>query len=66
MGHHILHWKIRSDARVIVMESTNARFIESLAEKIDLVTIDVSFISLEVILPVVKNWLKEESGAVMH
>ncbi len=65
VGHHILHWKIRNDERVIVMEGTNARFIESLDEKIDLATIDVSFISLQVILPVVKRWLKEDTGAII-
>jgi len=56
VGKGILHWKMRTDSRVIVMEETNARYVESLPEKIDFVTIDVSFISLKVILPVVKAW----------
>ncbi len=56
VGKGILHWKLRNDPRVIVMEETNARFVESLPEKISLVTIDASFISLKIILPVVKKW----------
>jgi 23S rRNA (cytidine1920-2'-O)/16S rRNA (cytidine1409-2'-O)-methyltransferase len=56
VGKGILHWKLRSDERVIVMEETNARFIESLPEPVSFVTIDASFISLKILLPVVKNW----------
>ena len=56
VGKGILHWKIRTDSRVVVMEETNARFVESLPEKIDFITIDASFISLKVLLPVVKKW----------
>lgn len=57
VGKGILHWKLRNDPRVVVMEETNARFVQSLPEKIDLVTIDASFISLKILLPVVKSWL---------
>jgi 23S rRNA (cytidine1920-2'-O)/16S rRNA (cytidine1409-2'-O)-methyltransferase len=57
VGKGILHWKLRQDQRVVVMEKTNARFVERLPESIDLVTIDTSFISLKVLLPVVKDWL---------
>ncbi|MFZ5858818.1 MAG: TlyA family RNA methyltransferase [Chloroflexota bacterium] len=57
VGKGILHWKIRNDPRVVVMEETNARFVESLPEPVSLVTIDASFISLKVLLPVVKPWL---------
>ncbi|MCC7187201.1 MAG: TlyA family RNA methyltransferase [Anaerolineales bacterium] len=56
VGKGILHWKLRNDPRVAVMEETNARYVESLPEKIHLVTIDASFISLKIILPVVKQW----------
>jgi 23S rRNA (cytidine1920-2'-O)/16S rRNA (cytidine1409-2'-O)-methyltransferase len=56
VGKGIFHWKLRQDARVVVMENTNARFVERLPEIIEIVTIDVSFISLKVILPVVKKW----------
>jgi 23S rRNA (cytidine1920-2'-O)/16S rRNA (cytidine1409-2'-O)-methyltransferase len=57
VGKGILHWKLRNDPRVIVMEETNARFVESLPEPISLATIDASFISLRILLPVVKRWL---------
>jgi 23S rRNA (cytidine1920-2'-O)/16S rRNA (cytidine1409-2'-O)-methyltransferase len=56
VGKGILHWKLRSDPRVVVMEGTNARFVESLPEPVSLVTIDASFISLKVLLPVIKEW----------
>lgn len=56
VGKGILHWKLRNYARVIVMEETNARHVESLPEKVSFVTVDASFISLKIILPVVKKW----------
>jgi 23S rRNA (cytidine1920-2'-O)/16S rRNA (cytidine1409-2'-O)-methyltransferase len=57
VGKGILHWKLRNDPRVVVMEETNARFVESLPEPVSLVTVDASFISLKILLPVIKNWL---------
>jgi 23S rRNA (cytidine1920-2'-O)/16S rRNA (cytidine1409-2'-O)-methyltransferase len=57
VGKGILHWKLRNDPRVIVMEETNARFVESLPEEVSLVTVDASFISLKILLPVIKKWL---------
>ena len=57
VGKGILHWKLRNDPRVVVMEETNARFVESLPEPVDFVTIDASFISLKILLPVVKKWI---------
>ena len=57
VGNGILDWKLRNDNRVMVMERTNARYLESLPEIVQIATIDVSFISLKKILPVVKNWL---------
>jgi 23S rRNA (cytidine1920-2'-O)/16S rRNA (cytidine1409-2'-O)-methyltransferase len=56
VGKGILHWKLRNDPRVVVMEETNARFVDSLPEPVDFVTIDASFISLKILLPVVKKW----------
>ena len=61
VGKGILHWKLRNYARVIVMEETNARHVESLPEKVSFVTVDASFISLKVLLPVTKNWLTENA-----
>jgi len=56
VGKGILHWKLRNDPRVVVMERTNARFVEVLPEPVSFVTIDASFISLKILLPVVKDW----------
>jgi len=63
VGKGILHWKLRNDSRLVVMEETNARFVESLPEPIDMVTVDASFISLKILLPVVRNWLGPNSPA---
>ena len=57
VGYGQLDWKLRQDKRVLVMERTNARYVEALAEPVSFVCIDVSFISLKLILPAVKNWL---------
>jgi 23S rRNA (cytidine1920-2'-O)/16S rRNA (cytidine1409-2'-O)-methyltransferase len=57
VGQGQLDWKLRQDERVVVMERTNARYLESLAEPIDLAVIDVSFISLKLVLPAVRQWL---------
>ena len=62
VGKGILHWKLRNDPRVVVMEETNARYVESLPEKVDLVTIDASFISLKILLPVVKSWIAKSNS----
>lgn len=57
VGKGILHWKLRTDPRVVVLEETNARFLASLPEAVSLVTMDASFISLKALLPTVKHWL---------
>jgi 23S rRNA (cytidine1920-2'-O)/16S rRNA (cytidine1409-2'-O)-methyltransferase len=62
VGQGILDWKLRQDSRVVVMEGTNARYVTSLPEPVRLVTIDASFISLKILLPVVKAWFGEASG----
>ena len=62
VGKGILHWKLRNDPRVVVMEETNARFVESLPEQVSLVTVDASFISLKILLPVVKRWFPSPKG----
>lgn len=53
VGHGQLHWKLRNDPRVIVLEKVNARSLsrEHIPEPVDLCVIDVSFISLTLILP---------------
>ena len=60
VGYGQLDWKIRSDDRVVVMERTNIRYVtpEDLGEPLDLSVIDVSFISLGIVLPTIKTLLK--------
>ena len=67
VGYGQLDWKIRSDPRVVVMERTNVRYVtpEQLGEPLDLSVVDVSFISLRIVLPVIKTFLKESSGQVL-
>ena len=64
VGYGQLAWTLRQDARVVVMERTNARHLESLPEPISLVTVDVSFISLQHILPQVRRWLAPDGEVV--
>ena len=66
VGYGQLDWKIRSDPRVVVMERTNVRYVtpEQLGEPLDLSVVDVSFISLKIVLPVIKTFLKE-TGQVL-
>ena len=65
VGRGILHWKLRSDPRVVVMETTNARHVASLPEPVSLVTVDASFISLKVLLPVILGWKPDELLALI-
>lgn len=53
-----LAWKLRNDPRVVVMERTNILHLNSLAEAVDLITIDAGWTKLGLILPIVKNFLK--------
>ena len=60
VGYGQLDWKIRSDPRVVVMEKTNIRYVtpEQLGEPLDLSVVDVSFISLKIVLPAIQKLLK--------
>jgi 23S rRNA (cytidine1920-2'-O)/16S rRNA (cytidine1409-2'-O)-methyltransferase len=53
VGRGLLHWRLRQDPRVVLMERTNARELAGFPERVELVTIDVSFIGLEKLLPAV-------------
>lgn len=64
VGQGQLVWKLRQDKRVVVMERTNARYLDSLLEPVGLVVIDVSFISLKLILPAVRKWLSADADVV--
>lgn len=59
VGYGQLAWKIRNDSRVITMERTNVRYLdnEKINDTADFASIDVSFISLKLILPVIKDLL---------
>ncbi|MBW1840825.1 MAG: TlyA family RNA methyltransferase [Deltaproteobacteria bacterium] len=63
VGYGQLAWKLRQDSRVVVMERTNIRHMrrESIPRPMDLVTIDVSFISLKIVVPAVLKFAKKDS-----
>jgi 23S rRNA (cytidine1920-2'-O)/16S rRNA (cytidine1409-2'-O)-methyltransferase len=67
VGYGQLHSKVRNDPRVVVRERENARALtaESLGEKVDLVTGDLSFISLRLVLPAVKAILRPGGEAIL-
>ena len=64
VGYGQLDWKLRQDDRVVVMERTNVRYLEELPQTVDFVSIDVSFISLKLVLPAVKKWLAPRGDIV--
>ncbi len=66
VGYGQLAWKIRTDPRVVCMERTNIRYVtpEDLGEPLDLSVVDVSFISLSIVLPAIRALLKPEGQVV--
>ena len=66
VGYGQLAWKLRTDARVVNMERTNFRYLtpEDISEAPDFASVDVSFISLKIILPVLYTLLKENGSCV--
>ncbi len=66
VGYGQLAWKLRTDERVINMERTNFRYLkpEEIEDKLDFASVDVSFISLDKILPVMYPLLKENAYSV--
>lgn len=67
VGYGQLDWKLRNDPKVIVMERTNIRNVkpEDIGETIDFISIDVSFISLRLVLPIAKSLLSEKGEILM-
>ncbi len=65
VGTAQVHEKMRRDPRVVVMEQTNLRYLEELPEKVDLVTLDLSFISVLKVMDVVKQQLKPEGKLIV-
>ena len=66
VGYGQLDWKLRQDERVVCMERTNARYLthEQIPEELDFASVDVSFISLRLILPALDGLLSPEGEAV--
>ncbi|MCC8182794.1 MAG: TlyA family RNA methyltransferase [Clostridiales bacterium] len=66
VGYGQLDWKLRGDERVVSMERTNARYLtpEQFSEKLDFISVDVSFISLGLILPALRPLLREHGQMV--
>jgi 23S rRNA (cytidine1920-2'-O)/16S rRNA (cytidine1409-2'-O)-methyltransferase len=64
VGYGQLAWKLRNDPRVVVMDRVNVRYLDALPEPIDLAVIDVSFISLALVLPVVKRLLRPRGECI--
>ena len=64
VGRGQLHWKIRQDPRVVVIERQNARYLDNLPEPIALVVADLSFISLALILPTMRKLLAPDGQAL--
>lgn len=65
VGYGILDASLRDDKRVIVMERTNARYLEQLAEPVSLVAVDASFISTKLLLPVIQRWLASPADIIL-
>ena len=66
VGYGQLAWKLREDPRVVCMERTNIRYVkpEDIGEPIDLSVVDVSFISLRIVLPAIRALLSPEGQVV--
>ncbi len=65
VGYGQIHQTLRDSKKVVVMEKTNVRDIQSFEDNISFVTIDVSFISLKTVLPVVKSWVRDNDIQVI-
>ena len=66
VGYGQLAWKLRTDERVVNLERTNFRYVteNEIPDKLDFCSVDVSFISLALIIPVMKTIMKENAQAV--
>jgi len=64
VGYGQLAWKLRQDSRVVVIERSNIRHMaaETIPQPVDLVTIDVSFISLKIVVPAVMKFMKQDAA----
>ena len=66
VGKGQLHWKLRTDPRVVVREGLNARYLsyQDIGEPVDLATVDVSFISLKLVLPPLQGIVRPEGDVI--
>ena len=66
VGYGQLAWKLRCDERVVNLERTNARYLtdEQITDKLDFISVDASFISLKLLIPVIKEFLKDKDGSL--
>ena len=66
VGYGQFAWKLRNDSRVICLERTNARYLtrEIIPDELDFASVDVSFISLRLILPVLRNLIKNQGFVI--
>ena len=65
VGYGQLDYRLRRDPRVVVMERVNARYAVDIPEKVDIVVMDVSFISVEKVLPATTSLLKTDGSIVV-
>ena len=66
VGYGQIAWKLRQDPRVTILERTNIRYltVEKVPFPVDLAVIDVSFISLKIVVPAIRNFLKVDATVV--
>lgn len=66
VGYGQLDWKLRNDPRVVTLERINIRYfsIQELGQTVDIITVDVSFISTALVFPVLKNLLDEDGTVI--
>lgn len=67
VGYGQLDWKLRNDDRVVCMERTNIRYLDTslIEETIDFISVDVSFISLKLVIPIIEHLIHQNSEIVM-
>lgn len=64
VGYGQIAYTLREDERVVVIERTNARYVEKLEQPVSLVVVDASFISLRLLLPTIKGWLTPNAEVI--
>jgi 23S rRNA (cytidine1920-2'-O)/16S rRNA (cytidine1409-2'-O)-methyltransferase len=64
VGYGQIDYTLRQNPRVVTIERTNARYLETLAEPVNLVVVDASFISLKLLLPPIKGWLTPQADVI--